>query len=416
MKKILVSAYAVSPKRGSECAVGWEITRRLGQYFDVTVLMCSKTPAGVNYKLEVEDYIRSTGKINNVTFIYVPMPKNSIIFTFIHDIGFWPAYYWGYNCWQRSAYKEAKKLHIVNKYDIAYQLNMIGFREPGYLWKLSIPFVWGPVGGFHNIPYSFLKSFKGKDYIFQNTKRILNNLQIKIAFRPIKAARKASLIWCVDIICQKKIIQWNKRTELLQETGLSIQNDTLNNNKVLYNSERTLKLVWSGMITPGKSLDILIDVLLINMDLNFELLILGDGPLIEKMRIKAKSINHKIIWAGWVKKDEACIYVKSSDMLIHTSLKEGTPHSILEAISYGVPVICHDTCGMRAVINQNNGFKIPYKDFDTSVKYISELLQSIFQNPQILNDKFYTIGQTTEILSWDHKVKHIASQINEIIK
>jgi len=33
---------------------------------------------------------------------------------------------------------------------------MVGFREPGYLWQLNIPFVWGPIGGMGYFPTRFL--------------------------------------------------------------------------------------------------------------------------------------------------------------------------------------------------------------------------------------------------------------------
>lgn len=416
MKKILVSAYALSPVRGSECAVGWEITKRLGEYFDVTVMMCAQTPSGGNYAEEVENYLNKFGPINNVSFVYVPMPRSSMVYTWIHDMGFWPAFYWGYNCWQKSAFRLAEKLLVATKFDLVYQLNMIGFREPGYLWKLPIPFVWGPTNGFHSIPFSFLKSFKGKEYFFQNVKHIFNEIQIKTAFKPKKAAKKASIIWCVDKITKKNMIKWNAKVDLLQETGLvTIKNSKSTLNSKQFDGIRPLKLVWSGMITTGKALAILIDVLLINKELNFELIVLGDGPLIDEMKIKAQSINHKIAWKGWLSKEEATNLVKSSDLLIHTSLKEGTTNVILEAIGYGVPVVCHDTCGMGVVINDKNGFKIPYKDFKTSISFISDLLKSIFENPQLLNNKFSTIGQTTEMLSWDNKVKYIAQKINQIL-
>lgn len=415
MKKILVSAYAVSPIRGSECAVGWEITRRLGQYFDVTVLMCRETPSGNNYSQEIESYLLKFGPIPNVKFVYISMPKISKIFTLLHDIGFWPAYYLGYNFWQKKAFKVSKNLHVLHKFDLTYQLNMIGFREPGYLWKLDIPFFWGPTNGFHNIPYSFLKDLKGKDYFFQCVKHLFNRIQIKIAIRPKLAAKKASLVWCVDEIGLKNINKWTNKVELLTETGLSSKDIIDLFSKEMFTSERPLNLVWSGMVTPGKSLSILIDALLFLKDRNFKLIVLGDGPLLNEMKIKSQLINHKIVWMGWLDKYEATKIVSKSDLLIHTSLKEGTPHVILEAISFGVPVICHDTCGMGVVINDKNGFKIPYKDFETSVLFISELLQSIFQNPQILNIKFKSIGQTTEMLSWDNKVMHMSKKILKII-
>ena len=187
MKKLLISAYAVSPIRGSECAVGWEISTRLAAYFDVTVIMCKTTPSGENFYNEVEAEI-NRNKVNNIRFIPIAMPQNSVKFTKLHDVGFWPAYYWGYNCWQKEAYKIAKTLQTTEKFDAVYQLNMIGFREPGYLWKLNIPFFWGPTNGFHSIPFSFLNSFKGKDFLFQTLKHVSNELQILLANRQKKSS------------------------------------------------------------------------------------------------------------------------------------------------------------------------------------------------------------------------------------
>lgn len=415
MKKILISAYAVSPIRGSECAVGWEITKRLGQYFEVTVLMCEKTPSGDNYAEEVKNYVDKNGSIKNISFIYVPIPQKAKFYIWLHDIGLWPAYYWGYNCWQKSAFEMADKLHATKKFDLVYQLNMIGFREPGYLWKLPVPFVWGPTNGFHSIPLSFLKSLKGKEYYFQHLKHFFNELQILISNRPKKAARKAAVVWCVDKLAQENLSNWGGKTDLLQETGLSIVKETYFVLKKKFENPAVLHLVWSGKITSGKALGILIDALLLHKDLNFKLTVLGDGPLMQEMKIRAQAITHKIDWKGWVSRDEALDCVKSSHLLIHSSLKEGTPHAVLEAIAYGIPVVCHDTCGMGVAVNDKNGFKIPYKDFETSTLFVSQLLQSIFENPQILNAKFDTIGQTTAMLSWDSKVQYIADKINNII-
>jgi glycosyltransferase involved in cell wall biosynthesis len=415
LKKILISAYAVSPIRGSECAVGWEITRRLGNFFDTTVIVCEKTPSGDNYKEEVESYLTNFGLIPNVKFVYIPMPKISKIYTLLHDFGFWPAYYFGYNCWQRKVYRSARYLHQLNKYDACYQLNMIGFREPGYLWKLDIPFFWGPINGFHSIPYSFLKDFHGKDYILQYIKRFFNELQIKIALRPKIAAKKASFVWCVDAISLNNIKKWTDKVDLLTETGLTHNSLHQLSSKIKYYKNRSLNLVWSGRIEYGKSLSILIDSLLLFNEYNFKLVVLGDGPLLNEMKKRSEPIKHKIIWNGWLPKHEAINLVSNSDLLIHTSLKEGTPHVILEAISYRVPVICHDTCGMSTIVNDQNGFKIPYKNFHTSIVSLSDLLSSIFDNPDILNCKFESINEPNDFLTWDHKVSYISEKINTII-
>ena len=414
MKRILISAYAVSPIRGSECAVGWEIATRLATYFDVTVLMCETTPSNVPHYLEVEDFLIKNGNIKNLHFVPVKMPKHSKKYTKLHDIGLWPAYYWGYNCWQKEAYRLAKELHAQKNFDVAYQLNMIGFREPGYLWKLDIPFIWGPTNGFHSIPFSFIRYFKGKEFLLQILKHIANEVQIKLSFRAKKAAKKAANVWCVDQTALNKLLQWQGKAELMQETGLSAIPDHSKSNRH-YDGVRCLNIVWSGMITTGKALGILIEALTKVKKLNFHLTVVGDGSLSMILKNQSESIKNKITWTGWLNKTEAIERVNQSDLLIHTSLKEGTPHSILEALGMGIPVVGHDTCGMGAVINELNGFKIPYINAQTSIEYIVDLLQKIAENPDLLNVRYESIWNTTTDLTWDSKVKKIAKKVDEIL-
>ena len=56
-------------------------------------------------------------------------------------------FYKYYKEWQWKTYVIAKEIIQQHHIDIVHQLNMIGFREPGYLWKLGIPYLWGPIGG-----------------------------------------------------------------------------------------------------------------------------------------------------------------------------------------------------------------------------------------------------------------------------
>ena len=414
MNKLLISAYAVSPIRGSECAVGWEIVTRLSVSFSVTVLVCERTPSGNSYYDEIIDFNNKGDKRYNIEFIPVPMPEKSKKYTLLHDNGFWPAYYWGYKCWQKEAYIKAKELHARKKFDIVYQLNMIGFREPGYLWKLNVPFIWGPTNGFHSIPFEFIKFFKGKDFIFQTLKHISNEIQIKLSFRPKKAAKKAEIVWCVDRIAYENLLKWGAKAQLMQETGLSVLPEQKNKFKS-FNGQRKLNIVWSGMITPGKALFILIEALIKINSTNFKLTIIGDGPLTESMKILSEPINCEINWLGWIDREKVLEEISQSDILIFTSLKEATSVTIMEALSYGIPVICHDTCGMGIVVNDKNGFKIPYVNSEVSINYLSKLLVDILENPQRLNDKFQSIWETIPDLTWDNKVKEIASKIDEIL-
>lgn len=413
MRKLLISAYAISPIRGSECGVGWEICTRLSKYFDVTVLMCEETPNGDSYYAEIQEYTTNT-KLNNIQFIPIRYPSSANKYIKLHDRGFWPAYYWAYKSWQKEAYKRALELCSVETFHLAYQLNMIGFRECGYLWKLNLPFIWGPTNGFHSIPFSFIKGFQGRDFLFQSLKHISNKIQIQTAIRPRRAAKKASQIWSVDYAAYKHLNTWcNSNVEIMQETGLSVINERYTIRR--YDNNEPLRIVWSGNIVPGKALHILLLALMKTDKLNFFLTVLGDGFLKKELQNLSKPIANRISWKGFVSKAEAMKIVEESHLLIHTSLKEGTPHAVLEAIGMGVPVICHDTCGMGAVVNENRGFKIPYKDTSSSIDYLIKTLSGIFETPDELNKKYITIFDDIEEITWDSNVEKIKDRIEKIL-
>ena len=61
--------------------------------------------------------------------------------------------------WLRDAYQVARVLHQQVQFDLAHQLTWVGFRFPGYLWRLDLPFVWGPIGGLENTPWHLLPLF-----------------------------------------------------------------------------------------------------------------------------------------------------------------------------------------------------------------------------------------------------------------
>ena len=48
------------------------------------------------------------------------------------------------------------RLHQQLRFNLVHQATFCGFREPGFLWKLDAPFLWGPIGGTQNYPWRFL--------------------------------------------------------------------------------------------------------------------------------------------------------------------------------------------------------------------------------------------------------------------
>ena len=73
----------------------------------------------------------------------------------------------------------------------------------------------------------------------------------------------------------------------------------------------------------------------------------------------AESMSVKnIVWHGWVERSKALEIMNSAHVFVITSMSDLTSTVILEALSYGLPVIAMDHCGFSNVLNDKCGIKI----------------------------------------------------------
>lgn len=89
---------------------------------------------------------------------------------------------------------------------------------------------------------------------------------------------------------------------------------------------------------------------------------IGDGPMKSQVLEITKSFgdNISVDFKGLMKHDKLLEFIKNSsfDVFINTSSSEGVPVSIMEAISFGIPVISTDVGGTSEIVNANTGFLI----------------------------------------------------------
>lgn len=127
----------------------------------------------------------------------------------------------------------------------------------------------------------------------------------------------------------------------------------------------------------------------------------GDGPLKNVMEEKAAVLLPDVSWEiiGSVSHPELMkkIHEDSSDVFINTSESEGIPVSIMEALSFGIPVIAPDVGGISEIImNGLNGFLINEKD---NICLYAEAMQLIAD----MNSQDYFILRRNARRSWEDK-------------
>ena len=141
--------------------------------------------------------------------------------------------------------------------------------------------------------------------------------------------------------------------------------------KVLESKINKLKLITIARFEYPKDYETLFYSLSLIKDLNWELTIIGNGPGLESMKLKAKnlSIYERLIFKGLVKDVDK--YLSISDVFILSSYSEGFPRSILQAMSNKLPIIASNVGGVvESVCHEENGYLFQPGDQKKLAEYI----------------------------------------------
>lgn len=106
-----------------------------------------------------------------------------------------------------------------------------------------------------------------------------------------------------------------------------------------FNSEKRLILSLGALIQRKNPACLLDAFLSSHLKDSSELCFLGEGPLEEFLKEKAKG-QSSVLFRGQV--HNVRDYLHASDLMVSTSRSEGLPNSVLEALACGVPVVLSD--------------------------------------------------------------------------
>src|SRR3989338_3562097 len=97
-------------------------------------------------------------------------------------------------------------------------------------------------------------------------------------------------------------------------------------------------------------LDVVKSLITHNLSLITKFIIVGDGELRQELENYAaeSGIKDKVVFLGW-RRDLENIYA-DLDIVCLTSLNEGTPVSLIEAMASGRPVVATDVGGVRDIV------------------------------------------------------------------
>lgn len=407
--KILINAYACSPGMGSEPGMAWNWVSNLAKFCELYIITEGE------FRDKIEEVVPTLEQGKNMHFYYNPVSDE--IRKMCWNQGDWRFYKY-YKEWQWKTYLIAKDICSKQNIDVLHQLNMIGFREPGYLWKLSkesgVPFVWGPVDAKDKFPVAYLGGASMKTMLFMRLKNFLTVWQLKHSKRVRQAASLASVIFSASSNSKESFNKYMAiDSPLLNETGCYVQEHPL----IDKSQKETFDVLWVGKLDFRKQLGIALQSVAIADNENIRLHIVGGGDAEPyKQLANALGIKDKCIWHGAVSHDEVQSIMQNSDVFFFTSVAEGTPHVVLEAIGNNLPVVCFDTCGQGDAVNDKVGKKILLTNPSKSSQSFATILNELEGNRNLLKQMSENCKQRQTELSWDEKAKTMVWWYEKIVK
>jgi glycosyltransferase involved in cell wall biosynthesis len=172
-----------------------------------------------------------------------------------------------------------------------------------------------------------------------------------------------------------------------------------------FNKNRSLNILSCSRLSKVKRVGLIIEALK-NMNINVNWTHIGDGDLKDKLLKKCEELPKNIKWnfVGNISNEDVFEYYKCHpiDLFINVSESEGIPVSIMEAMSFGIPVIATKVGGNIEIVNDKNGFLLD-KHFNI------EELQNVLLKYKSMDYKDIMIKRKKAYIEWDKKFNAITN-------
>lgn len=402
MYTIALITYDISPYRGSEASVSWNYVWNM-RHTNKLIVIYGKG------KDEIERFIAENGLIEKVEFINIPVETvngKGIMMDIKYNLA--------YRRWHLKTYEMVNKMVDEGRVDLIHYLNPIGFKEPGFLWKITkVPYVWGPIQGVENRPFELYHALSMKGKCNALVRRIVHNGLFIFMPRLKKALKRVDVVFAATPNTVKNLKRWyHKDSIYLPENGIMKMERTT---PVMYDGG-VLRLIWIGGICERKALVILLDALAKIEGHNWHLDVLGDGNQREKLQKEFAHLNNHITWHGMLDRASVQEVLLQSHLHVISSLGEGNPTILWEAFGKAIPTLTLDHCGMAGVVCEKCGIKIPIHSYNQVVEDIADRINGVLHNPKTIEQLSVGTIECAKKFMWSNRIALYNKIYDEISK
>lgn len=398
--RVLLSAYACEPNRGSEPGVGWNWALEIAKRGHKVVVLTR-----LNNKELIESVILTD---LNIQFIYYDLPAKLIWLKKVFGVHVY------YFLWQIGIYFNVKKKLYLLQPDIIHHITFVAIRKYSFLGFLGVPFYYGPLGGGESCPAALLR---GLPLRYRLKEKLRNSLNAFVKWNPISRIifnRSRKIFTTTNESASH--LPYSLKNKVHSSPAIGITNQNVILNKTSLNGN--LKVLYVGQFIYWKGIQIALDALSqLKMENNdFTLTLIGKGefePFLRK-KIKRLGLSENIIWINWLPQEQLKELYQNNDLFLFSSLHDSGGMVVLEAMINGLPVFSFNLGGPRYFNNNDIGWVIDVnkKTYQNVVNEMASKLYFISKHPKEIALKSQQCKEYSSNYSWEQ----IAGQVYNIIE
>jgi glycosyltransferase involved in cell wall biosynthesis len=407
--RVLLSAYACEPGKGSEPGIGWNWALGLARAgHEVWVLTRANNREAIERALagEVEPELRA-----RLHFAYYDLPAWARWWKRGgHGVRFY------YLLWQWGAYRSARALCRTTRFDLVHHLTFGVFRHPSFMGRLGLPFVFGPVGGGETAPHALRRTFPLRGYLADAVRDLANWL---VRIDPLMASvyRGAAVTLCKTAETLQRIPgRYRGKCRVHLEVGTPGAAPPPLRRQA---APERLRVLYVGRLVywKGLHLGMMAFARLLERHPGAQFTVIGAGPDEAWLRAQARrlGIEGSMTWVPWLARDEVLHAYPRHDVFLYPSLHDSSGNAVLEALAGGLPVVCMKLGGPGELVNDGCGIRVAAGESAQVVHNLANALGSLAERPQLIEQMSQAAQQRArKQYSWSRQIERMEALYLEL--
>lgn len=374
--KVLISAYACEPHRGSEPEIGWQWAIHLSRHCDVTVITRSNNRESIEAEVK---HLSGT----RLRFVYHDLASRILSMkSALGSVGVYLYYF----LWQAKTRKLISEMVDEEEFDVLHHLTFGSYRLPFAVSTHGVPSVVGSVGGCEKFLPQLMPSRPLSILWREHFRNFLTDLSCRYGIGMARY-RKVDKVFASSLEMREVFRTWGVEAEVVPQIG--IERNMIDRLVEPGDSNKQgFRLLFVGNILYWKGIEIAVQVLASLPD-EVTLTFVGDGPDVEALAevVRELGLEQRVFMLGRKPRADVLKLYSEYDLFFYPSIHDSGAFTVLEAMAAGLPVVCLGCGGPAISVNDECGTVVKAGSRVATISRLRDAVSAYSDNNQMLIEK-----------------------------